>query len=256
MVGQRRLDARACEAAHQFLRARTLHNRRTDCVAHSASAARSDEPLRVWVPGCATGEEAYSMAILLTEEIEKRNASRKFKILASDVNRAALARARAGVYAPGVALPLGERRLARFFHVHDDGYPVPPSRISGRMLREYVEQRYRLYAQSRSSIRQLDRSTAFWRRLLVRDDDVARVVSRVGDWPGIGRTDRVRRDRPFCGSDPVAKTGGWAARSSALFSSRGMVALSVTRRPCQRFQAQHSPESFHRRLARPRVAWV
>ncbi|MFP3644501.1 chemotaxis protein CheB [Paraburkholderia sp. SIMBA_054] len=83
-----------------------------------------DQPLRVWVPGCATGEEAYSMAMLLTDEIEKRNTSRKFKILASDVNRAALARARAGIYAPGVALPLGERRLERFFHVHDDGYQV------------------------------------------------------------------------------------------------------------------------------------
>jgi len=83
-----------------------------------------DQPLRVWVPGCATGEEAYSMAMLLTEQIEKRNISRKFMILASDVNRAALARARTGIYAPGVALPLGAERLERFFHVHDDGYQV------------------------------------------------------------------------------------------------------------------------------------
>jgi two-component system CheB/CheR fusion protein len=83
-----------------------------------------DQPLRVWVPGCATGEEAYSMAMLLTEEIEKRNSSRKFMILASDVNRAALARARAGIYAPGVALPLGQTRLERFFHAHDDGFQV------------------------------------------------------------------------------------------------------------------------------------
>lgn len=83
-----------------------------------------DHPLRVWVPGCATGEEAYSMAMLLTEEIEKRNGSRKFMILASDVNRAALTRARAGIYTPGVALPLGEARLDRFFHPQGDGYQV------------------------------------------------------------------------------------------------------------------------------------
>lgn len=93
-------------------------------IAGLLAEPESDQPLRVWVPGCATGEEAYSMAMLLTEEIEKRNASRKFKILASDVNRAALARARAGIYAPGVALPLGKHRLERFFQVHDDGYQV------------------------------------------------------------------------------------------------------------------------------------
>jgi two-component system CheB/CheR fusion protein len=83
-----------------------------------------DQLLRVWVPGCATGEEAYSMAMLLSEEIERRKVSRKFLILASDVNRSALARARTGVYAPGVAVPLGEARLRRFFHVHEDGYQV------------------------------------------------------------------------------------------------------------------------------------
>ncbi|WP_420995020.1 CheR family methyltransferase [Cupriavidus sp. 30B13] len=83
-----------------------------------------DHPLRVWVPGCATGEEAYSMAMLLTEEIEKRGVARTFMILASDVNRAALARARLGVYSPSVALPVGGQRLARFFHAHDEGYQI------------------------------------------------------------------------------------------------------------------------------------
>ncbi|MGF6768748.1 two-component system CheB/CheR fusion protein [Paraburkholderia sp. GAS199] len=85
-----------------------------------------EQPLRVWVPGCATGEEAYSMAMLLKEEIEKRQGSRKFMILASDVNRAALVRARAGIYAPGTALPLGQARLERFFQAHADGYQVRP----------------------------------------------------------------------------------------------------------------------------------
>jgi two-component system CheB/CheR fusion protein len=83
-----------------------------------------DQPLRVWVPGCATGEEAYSMAMLLTEEIERRGVSRTFMILASDVNRVALARARLGIYAPGVALPVGEARLERFFRAHEGGYQI------------------------------------------------------------------------------------------------------------------------------------
>ncbi|CAB3744416.1 Sensor histidine kinase RcsC [Paraburkholderia sediminicola] len=83
-----------------------------------------EQPIRVWVPGCATGEEAYSMAMLLTEELEKRRVTRPFMILASDVNRVALGRARQGVYPPGVALPIGEDRLERFFLVHADGYQV------------------------------------------------------------------------------------------------------------------------------------
>lgn len=83
-----------------------------------------DQPLRVWVPGCATGEEAYSMAMLLTEQIEKRKLTRSFMILASDVNRVALARARQGIYPPGVALPVGEERLERFFRPHGNDYQI------------------------------------------------------------------------------------------------------------------------------------
>ena len=64
------------------------------------------------------------MAMLLTEELGKRGSTRPFMILASDVNRAALARARQGIYAAGVALPLGEARLERFFHPHERGYQI------------------------------------------------------------------------------------------------------------------------------------
>ncbi|MEW9585169.1 chemotaxis protein CheB [Paraburkholderia sp. DGU8] len=84
----------------------------------------SEQPVRVWVPGCATGEEAYSMAMLLSEEIEKRRATRPFMIFASDVNRVALGRARQGVYSASVALPVGEARLERFFQPHNDGFQI------------------------------------------------------------------------------------------------------------------------------------
>lgn len=84
----------------------------------------SEQPIRVWVPGCATGEEAYSMAMLLTEEIEKRRATRPFMIFASDVNRLALRRARQGVYSASAASAVGEARLARFFQAHNDGYQI------------------------------------------------------------------------------------------------------------------------------------
>ena len=86
--------------------------------------SEGDQPLRVWVPGCATGEEAYSMAMLLTEAIEQRRVNRTFMILASDVNRAALARARQGIYPPGVALSVGQARLERFFRANGDGYQI------------------------------------------------------------------------------------------------------------------------------------
>ncbi len=85
---------------------------------------QSEQPVRVWVPGCATGEEAYSMAMLLTEEIEKCRATRPFMILASDVNRVALGRARQGIYSASVALPVGEARLERFFQAHNDGFQI------------------------------------------------------------------------------------------------------------------------------------
>jgi chemotaxis methyl-accepting protein methylase/chemotaxis response regulator CheB/signal transduction histidine kinase len=83
-----------------------------------------EQPLRVWIPGCATGEEAYSIAMLITEEIEKRRVNRAFTILASDVNRFGLARARLGIYSPSIAVAVGEERLNRFFNIHSDGYQV------------------------------------------------------------------------------------------------------------------------------------
>ncbi|MGF7190688.1 two-component system CheB/CheR fusion protein [Robbsia andropogonis] len=82
------------------------------------------QPLRIWVPGCATGEEAYSISMLLTEEIEKRKSGRSFMIFASDVNRTALTCARLGIYSPDVALQLGEARLSRFFQPCEHGYQV------------------------------------------------------------------------------------------------------------------------------------
>lgn len=84
----------------------------------------SEQPIRIWVPGCSTGEEAYSMAMLLTEEIEKRRSTRSFMILASDVNRTALARARQGAYSVSVASTMGEERLDRFFLAQNGEFQV------------------------------------------------------------------------------------------------------------------------------------
>ena len=62
-----------------------------------------DEPIRVWVPGCATGEEAYTLAILFREEIGRRDLPCELVIFGSDVDQSALATAREGIYPLSIA---------------------------------------------------------------------------------------------------------------------------------------------------------
>jgi two-component system CheB/CheR fusion protein len=71
--------------------------------------------LRVWVPGCATGEEAYSIAILLLETLERLGKHLDLQIFATDLDPVAIQTARAGRYPEGIAADLGTDRLRRFF---------------------------------------------------------------------------------------------------------------------------------------------
>jgi two-component system CheB/CheR fusion protein len=73
------------------------------------------DPVRVWVPGCATGEEAYSIAILLRERLDAAGSSRRVLIFATDIDSAALMEAKAGRYAEGALRNVSQQRLARFF---------------------------------------------------------------------------------------------------------------------------------------------
>ncbi len=83
-----------------------------------------EDPIRIWVPGCATGEEAYSIAICLMEFLEGRKAIIPFEIFATDLSDTAIAKARAGTYAGGALAPVSQPRLARFFIRLDRGYQV------------------------------------------------------------------------------------------------------------------------------------
>ena len=74
----------------------------------------SDDPVRIWVPGCASGEEAYSLAMLCQEYITAHGGG-DFQIFASDVNERALAEARQGIYPAEIAENVSEERLMRFF---------------------------------------------------------------------------------------------------------------------------------------------
>lgn len=83
-----------------------------------------DAPLRVWVPACATGEEAYSIAMILIEEIEASGKNHRLQVFASDVDVPALERARAGVYPEGIAARISPERLSRFFVKGEHSYQV------------------------------------------------------------------------------------------------------------------------------------
>jgi two-component system, chemotaxis family, CheB/CheR fusion protein len=85
-----------------------------------------DDSLRVWVPGCATGEEAYTLGILLLEELGPAPVVWPH-IFATDVNEDAVRFARAGIYPASIAGDVTPARLARFFDKTSDRYEVKKS---------------------------------------------------------------------------------------------------------------------------------
>ncbi|EYF06159.1 CheR family methyltransferase [Chondromyces apiculatus] len=74
-----------------------------------------EQPVRIWVPGCATGEEAYSLAMGLLECMEQLKVYLPVQVFATDVSETALELARAGVYVENIALDVSPERLRRFF---------------------------------------------------------------------------------------------------------------------------------------------
>ncbi len=77
--------------------------------------------IRVWVPGCSTGEEAYSLAILLVEALEELNLNYTVQIFATDINSQAIAQARIGFYPANIGEYISPERLSRFFTAAPDG---------------------------------------------------------------------------------------------------------------------------------------
>jgi len=82
------------------------------------------EEIRVWVAACATGEEAYSIAILLHEALEKRERPLHVKIMASDAHKRSLEHANRGIYDEQQVATVSAQRLRRFFTKCDSGYQV------------------------------------------------------------------------------------------------------------------------------------
>jgi two-component system CheB/CheR fusion protein len=77
--------------------------------------------IRLWSLGCSTGEEAYSLAILLREHIEKINKNFKIQIFATDINSLAISKARSGIYPVSISLDITPERLAKYFKLEADG---------------------------------------------------------------------------------------------------------------------------------------
>jgi two-component system CheB/CheR fusion protein len=96
----------------------------TDEVFPELAERDEDGPVRIWVPGCATGEEAYSVAISLTEVLGDDASSRRIQIFATDVSATAIEQARAGVYPLSIATDVSNERLKRFFTKADGGYKI------------------------------------------------------------------------------------------------------------------------------------
>ncbi|HAF95968.1 MAG: hypothetical protein A2021_02805 [Elusimicrobia bacterium GWF2_52_66] len=83
-------------------------------------------PIRIWVPGCSTGEEAYSQAINLIEFLGKQASRIPFQIFATDVNPVVVERARVGLYPAKIRAEVSPERLRRFFIKTEDGYRIAP----------------------------------------------------------------------------------------------------------------------------------
>ncbi|MGZ3722376.1 MAG: CheR family methyltransferase [Bdellovibrionales bacterium] len=81
-------------------------------------------PIRIWVPGCATGEEVYSLAICLMEFLSDRVVHFPIQIFATDLSEAAIDKARLGQYVEAVQLDVSPERLRKYFTRADGGYQI------------------------------------------------------------------------------------------------------------------------------------
>lgn len=82
------------------------------------------ETIRIWVPGCSTGEEAYTIAILFDEAIRKQKKNLKVQIFASDIDENAINIARLGIYPDTIATDISTEYLNSYFHAEGSSYRI------------------------------------------------------------------------------------------------------------------------------------
>ncbi len=86
--------------------------------------SKPDTELRFWVTACSTGEEAYSLAILVHEALQDDHKKIRVKIFATDVDRVALEKASQGIYPSSISRDIGYERLQRYFVAKDNSYQI------------------------------------------------------------------------------------------------------------------------------------
>jgi two-component system CheB/CheR fusion protein len=105
---------------------------RSDIIPRLFADRDPEDPVRIWHACCATGEEAYSVAMLIREHLEKENRQAKVQIFATDIDEGAVAQARAGLYSDDIEPEVGEERLKHFFTRCDGRWQV------AKRLREMI----------------------------------------------------------------------------------------------------------------------
>jgi two-component system, chemotaxis family, CheB/CheR fusion protein len=94
-------------------------------VFHTISQNKSAEfPIRIWVAGCSTGEEVYSIAICLLEFLAQRVTQPPIQIFATDISDLAIDKARSGIYTENQMVEVSPERRSRFFHAVEGGYHI------------------------------------------------------------------------------------------------------------------------------------
>jgi two-component system, chemotaxis family, CheB/CheR fusion protein len=93
-------------------------------IPHLFEGKGPEDQVRVWSAACATGEEAYSLAMILAEHASRISDPPKIQIFATDIDDRALANAREGRYPDAISLDVGPERLRRFFNKEDNHYQI------------------------------------------------------------------------------------------------------------------------------------
>jgi len=98
----------------------------TSVIPELIRGCKPDRTLRIWVAGCSTGEETYSLAMLFREQIQAAGQDIKLQVFASDVDPDAVSVARDGWYPDSITATVSAARLARFFTHEEHGYRIAP----------------------------------------------------------------------------------------------------------------------------------
>ncbi len=110
----------------KFFRDEAAYKALKEKLHHVLQSKREGEPIRVWIAGCSTGEEAYSMAIILMEYVSSLKALKipKIQIFATDLDLFAIEQARTGLYRGNIIADVSPERIERFFIKKSDSYLV------------------------------------------------------------------------------------------------------------------------------------